>query len=86
MPDPESQCLSAGARALTKGGRWAQPTQVQDGSEVREGFLEEEMSEVSPNAHAEVNKAGRKESVGRGNCPCKGSEERRYACLQMVQL
>lgn len=54
---------------------------MQDGSEVREGFLEEEMSELSPNGHAEVNKAGRKESVGRGNCLCKGSEERKYACL-----
>lgn len=55
---------------------------VQDGSGIREGFLERKMPELSPKRHSEVMKADRKGCAGRGNCLCKGLEERKNVCLQ----
>lgn len=54
---------------------------VQDGSGVREGFLEGRMPELSPKGHSEVVKADRKGRAGRGNCLCKGLEERKNVCF-----
>lgn len=46
-----------------------------------EGFLEEEMPQLSPKRHAEVNQADRKECAGRGHCMCKGLEKKKNECL-----
>ena len=48
---PTLECRDKGSEKGRKSG--PQPTQVQDRSGVREGFLEEEMPELSPRGQAE---------------------------------
>lgn len=52
----------------------------------QEGFLEEELLELSPKGHAEVNQADRKECTGRGNCTCRGLRRGRIRVCGTVQL